>query len=74
MIEKVSPLVVQPNRALKMQATRQTMDCYGNERKAGEEWLIRETGAYLPLVHEKLVSEVKGIVLTEKTAVHLRAL
>lgn len=48
-------------------------DIYGNKRRAGEKWLIRETGAYLPQVDEEVMGEIKAIVLTDKLAVHLRA-
>lgn len=72
-VEEVKPFVINPNKALKIRAKRATKDCYGNDRKAGEEWLIRESGAYLPLVDEEIVAEVKAIVLTEKNAIHLRA-
>lgn len=41
---------------------------------AGEEWLVRRSGAYLPGAYEEVVESVKAMVLTEKTAVHLRAL
>ena len=72
-IKTVSPLTVRPNCSLKLRAIRKTTDKYGNERKAGEEWLIRETGDYLPQVDEEFVEEVKAIVLTEKKAIQLRA-
>lgn len=72
-IKEISPLTVRPNCALKLRAIRATHDKYNLERKAGEEWLIRETGDYLPQVDEEFVEEVKAIVLTEKKAIQLRA-
>ena len=72
-IKEIVPITVRPNCALKLRAVRATQDKYGNERKAGEEWLIRETGDYLPQVDEEFVEEVKAIVLTEKKAIQLRA-
>ena len=73
-IKEVSPLTIKPNFALKLRAIRATKDRDNIERKAGEEWLIREPGDYLPKVDEEYVEDVKALVLTEKVAVHLRAL
>lgn len=33
-------------------------DIYGNKRTSGEKWLIRESGAYLPLVDEEVIGEI----------------
>lgn len=41
---------------------------------AGEEWMVRRTGAYLPGVYEEIVSTIGAYILTEKNAVHVRAL
>ena len=73
-VREVNPITVKPNTALKLRATRATLDKYKIERKAGEEWLIRETGDYLPTVDEEVVEEVKALVLTEKRSIHLRAI
>jgi len=43
-------------------------------RKAGEEWLFREVGAYLPEVEEEVVETVNAFILTDKKALHLRAI
>lgn len=43
------------------------------KRKAGEVWLARKQGAYLPSVDEEVVLIVDGKVLTDKKALHLRA-
>ncbi|ELK38731.1 Major vault protein [Myotis davidii] len=40
----------------------------------GEEWLVRSVGAYLPAVFEEVLDLVDAVILTEKTALHLRAL
>ncbi|CAG9326425.1 unnamed protein product [Blepharisma stoltei] len=73
-VEQVKSLTIKPNAALKIRAKRSTVDKYGNTREAGEEWLIRETGDYLPGVNEDVVEEVKAIVLTEKKGLQLRAI
>lgn len=65
--------VIKPNTALKLSAIRDTKDHKGVDRKVGEEWLIRETGSYLPEVNEKVVETVKGHVITDKISLHLMA-
>lgn len=41
-------IIIKQNEALKLRALRETVDRNGNKRVAGEEWLIRNPGAYLP--------------------------
>jgi len=38
----------------------------GNIRVAGEEWLVKKIGAYLPGAYEEVVDVVDAYVLTEK--------
>lgn len=38
-----------------MVAIRDTKDSKNIERKVGEEWLIRDSGSYLPDVNEKVI-------------------
>lgn len=66
--------VIKPNTAIKLMATRDTLDYKKNQRAVGEEWLIRETGSYLPDVDEKVMETIKGNVLTDKISLHLNAL
>ena len=40
----------------------------------GEEWIVKQTGAYLPGAYEEVVSVEDAFVLTEKKALHLRSL
>ena len=61
------------NQALTLRAQRELVDSSGCSRKAGEEWLIREQGAYLPGVYETVVEIVSAKVLTDYQAIHLRA-
>ncbi|CAF5149444.1 unnamed protein product, partial [Rotaria sp. Silwood1] len=46
----------------------------GQRRVAGENWLIKQLGAYLPLAYETVVSIENACVVTDKKALHLRAL
>ena len=72
-VEIIRATVIKPNEALQLRARKATKDHAGNPRAAGEEWLVRATGAYLPCVDEEIVQTVRAHVLTEKKALHLRA-
>eukprot|EP01118_Nematostelium_gracile_P005830 TRINITY_DN185_c0_g1_i2.p1 TRINITY_DN185_c0_g1~~TRINITY_DN185_c0_g1_i2.p1 ORF type:complete len:859 (+),score=354.28 TRINITY_DN185_c0_g1_i2:2-2578(+) len=71
--EVVKATIIKPNQALKIRARKSTVDRDGKERTAGEEWLIKSTGAYLPGVDEEIVETVNAFVLTDKKAIALRA-
>jgi len=62
------------NTALKLKAKKELTDSMGNPRRVDEEWLIRETGSYLPQAYEEVVQLVQGNILTDTTCLHLRAL
>ncbi|CAL1533849.1 unnamed protein product [Lymnaea stagnalis] len=72
--ETVRATVIGPNQAIKLRATKEFEDRDGNLRVTGEEWLVKQTGAYLPGVFEEVVDIVKAYVLTETKALHVRAL
>ncbi len=72
-VEAVEAMVIKPNQALRLRARQNCMDRHGNPRKAGEEWLVREEGAYLPGVDEKIVDILDAYVLTDRRALHLKA-
>jgi len=72
-IKKVTEVIVEKNQALRLKADRNLKDSEGNLRKAGEEWLIRREGGYLPKVGEDQVGIVKAVVLDDVTALHLQA-
>lgn len=70
--EIVRAIIIKPGTALKLRARRETMS-QKQVRKAGEEWLVREIGAYLSSVDEEVVETVNAYTLTDKKAIHLRA-
>jgi major vault protein len=72
-LETLAATILKPNEALKLKARRAFKDREGKERKAGELWLVKTEGAYLPTVEEEIVDVVQAFVLTEKTALHVRA-
>jgi major vault protein len=72
-VETVTAQVIKPNQALRLLARQSCIDRQGNRRRAGEEWLVREEGAYLPGVDESVIGMIKAYVLTERKALHLIA-
>ena len=73
-IGNIKATIIKNNSAIKLKAIRDTEDRYGNKRKAGEQWLIREPGAYLHSVDEEIVdANVKAYTLTDKIALQLRS-
>lgn len=72
-MEVVRAVIIKPNQALKLRARKATFDRLKQKREAGEEYLVKLTGAFLPGVDEEIVETVNAYVLTEKKALHLRA-
>ncbi|KAF1774446.1 Shoulder domain [Phytophthora cactorum] len=58
----------------RFRAEKKCTDSQAIERDAGEEWLVRTPGAYLPQIDEVHVETLQAHVLTQDTALHLRAL
>lgn len=57
-----------------MRAKKDLTDSEGEKRRAGQRWLVRKLGAYIPDVSEEIVEVRKGFVLTDKKSIWLRAL
>ncbi|CAF1639456.1 unnamed protein product [Adineta ricciae] len=72
--EQIRATVIGPNQAIRLCAKKEITDRNGERRVTGEEWLVKKTGAYLPLAYETVVSVENAYVLTDKKALHLRAL
>jgi len=72
-VEIVKAVILKPNQALKLRARKNTIDSEHKERKTGEEWLVKVSGAYLPGVDEEVRETVNAVVLTDKKALHIRA-
>ena len=73
-VEITRAIVIKPNQALKLRARKGCTDrATRTERKAGEEWLVRKSGAILPGVDEEVVETVNSYILTDKKALHLKA-
>jgi major vault protein len=72
--ETIRASVIKPNQALRVRARKETLDRDGNKRVTGEEWLIQRVGAYLPGAYEEVLDTVNAVVLTDKVALHMRAI
>ncbi|XP_001368214.2 major vault protein [Monodelphis domestica] len=73
-VETIQATVILHNQALRLRARKECLDRDGKQRVTGEEWLVRSVGAYLPGVFEEVLDVVNAVVLTDKIALHLRAL
>eukprot|EP00049_Salpingoeca_infusionum_P023380 m.11789 g.11789 ORF g.11789 m.11789 type:complete len:870 (+) comp5769_c0_seq1:425-3034(+) len=73
-IAEIKAIVVAPNQALLLEATRETTNSQGKKCVTGEQWMMKEVGAYIPGAYEKVVRLVSSIVLTDKKALQVRAL
>lgn len=69
----INSTVIRPNEALKVRARQTCKDYQGQTRKAGEQWLVKHVGDYLPEVDETVVEIVRAAILTERKALHLKA-
>ncbi|KAH9584142.1 Major vault protein [Trypanosoma melophagium] len=72
-IREVDAYTITPNTALHLQALVEFTDRNGIFRNAGEVWLHKTVGAYLPAVEEQVLGIVEGIILTETKGIHLEA-
>lgn len=73
-IRRISRIVIEKNSALRLRANRKCVDSSNIERLAGDEWLVKTTGSYLPTYSEEVVGLVKAVVLDENKALHLLGL
>ena len=72
--EQIKAVILKTNEAVRLRAKKEMVDRDEIQRETGEEWLNRTVGSYLPLAYEEVVSTVKAYVLTDKKALHVRAL
>jgi major vault protein len=69
----VSAQTIRELQALKLRAKQALVDRKGVKRQAGEEWLEREKGAYLPGVYEEVIELQNPFILNNTRAISLRA-
>lgn len=73
MVSQVSNYLIAPNEALHIRAARDLLDAAGTKRIAGEEYLVRTVGSYLPILDEQVIGKVTATVLTPKVALLVQA-
>lgn len=67
-VQTVVGIVLTDKKALQLEAARTFIDCYGVERKAGEQWLITKRNGvlHIPDVFERVVGEVSITTLNSR--------
>lgn len=73
-VAKIDSQVISEGQALRLRAKQMLVDKAGTKRKAGEEWLVRTPGSYLPGIFEEVVELQRPFVINDSRAIHLRAL
>ncbi|KAL6102367.1 mvp [Pungitius sinensis] len=73
-LETIKATVIRENQAIRLRARKEGVDREGVHRVTGEEWLVSKVGAYLPGAHEEVLDIVNAFILTDKKALHVRAL
>lgn len=73
-VEDVKAVICHANQAIRLRARKETVDRDGAARVTGEEWLHKRTGAYIQGTYEEFLEMVTAYVLTEKKALHMRAI
>ncbi|TSK77109.1 Major vault protein [Bagarius yarrelli] len=73
-LETIKATVIRENQAIRLRARKEGLDRGGVRRVTGEEWQVSKVGAYLPGVHEEVIDIVNAFILTDKNALHVRAL
>ncbi|XP_051904948.1 major vault protein isoform X2 [Hippocampus zosterae] len=73
-LETIKATVIGENQAIRLRARKEGVDREGKHRVTGEEWLVSKVGAYLPGAHEEVIDIVNAFILTDKKALHVRAL
>ncbi|KAL3864069.1 hypothetical protein ACJMK2_005775 [Sinanodonta woodiana] len=72
-VKIVDPVIIKTGEALVLRAVQDCEDINGEKRVTGEEWLIKEEGAYLAGVNEEVVRVEKKQTLTPETGLILKA-
>lgn len=72
-VNTISNYLIAPNEALHIRANSDLIDSLGKKRVAGEEYLVRTVGSYIPILDEFPIGKIQAHVLTPKNALHVRA-
>ena len=72
-VATIGTQVIMEAQGLRLRARQALVDKEGVKRKAGEEWIVRTCGSYLPGVFEDVVELQRPFILNDSRAIHLRA-
>jgi len=72
-VKLLQATIVGHSQALRVRAVKKCVDVGGTPREAGERWLVRSQGSFLPGPYEEVEGHVDAIVLTDRQALHLEA-
>jgi major vault protein len=72
-VSRLEALIVLQNNALLVRAKKDTKDSDGILRKAGEQWLHRKQGYFMPSAEQEVTDVRQGYVLNDSLALNLRA-
>ncbi len=67
-------IVIKQNTALRVRAKQDIYEKGVKIHYAGENWLVKKVGAYFLGVNEELVDILQAYILTDKKAIHIRAI
>lgn len=71
----IDATVIKANQALKLRARCNFVDkrnaAASVNRKAGEEWLVTDAGAFIPTADEEVLETITAQVLTDRLALHV---
>lgn len=73
-VNTIEAFIINPCWALRLKANQNFTGRDGIHHKAGEEYLIRQPGAYLVDVYETKVKLQKPLLINDRQAIHLRAI
>lgn len=72
-VSKIEALIVLQNNALLVGAKKDTVDDEGKIRKAGQHWLHRKQGYFMPTAEQEVIDVRQGYVLNDSLALNLKA-
>jgi len=64
-LKVIKATILSDTQALRLKATSNYKDCYGKDRKAGEEWVVTniDSSSHIPDVYEQVIETLQKIVL-----------
>jgi major vault protein len=64
-VQKLTAKIVLPHQALVLRALKDTVDASGKKHTAGQKWLHRIEGQFIPTPDVEIITTRKGNVLTD---------